>query len=167
MDLSIRTIEKTDIENIRIWRNEQTDILRQVNFISQIEQEEYFTKIHNDNKQILFAIDDKNNFVGYCGLVNLDFIYSTAEISFVAKTNLDKLYYKNLFNFTLKYLGDYAFNTLNLNKIWTETYSFRKYHISILEDFGMVKEGILREHVYIKGKRHNSIIHSKLKKEHV
>ena len=166
MDLKIRTIENNDIELIRKWRNEQINILRQIKPISQIEQQEYFSNIHNDNRQILFAIEDAK-LIGYCGLVNLNYIYSTAEISFIAETEMDKIRYKDLFMYTLNYLADYAFNTLNLNKVWTETYEFRTHHVSILEQFGMVKEGVLREHAFINGRKYDSIIHSKLKEEYV
>jgi RimJ/RimL family protein N-acetyltransferase len=66
----------------------------------------------------------------------------------------------------LNELRKHAFNTLNFNKIWTETYEFRTNHINILESFGMKKDGILREHIYKKGKRYNSIVHSMLRREY-
>ena len=167
MGYNLRTIENEDLELIRKWRNEQIDILRQVKPISYNEQKDYFSNIHKDSIQILFALTIDDLFVGYCGLVNIDYIYSTAEVSFIAKTNMQDSNYRKLFTFTLDNLAKYAFNTLNLNKIWTETYEFRKKHIHILESFGFIQEGILREHVYIKGKKHNSIIHSILKDEHL
>ena len=67
----------------------------------------------------------------------------------------------------MNFISKYAYNHLKLHKIWTETYGFRTNHISILEQFGMIKEGVLREHVFKDGERHNSIIHSKLKNEHL
>ncbi len=170
MDYNLRTIENKDLELIRQWRNEQTNILRQVKPISSNEQKEYFSNIHKDTGQILFALVSNNILVGYCGLVNINYIYSTAEVSFITETGLeneDTLKYKDLFTFTLDSLCKYAFNTLNLNKIWTETYGFRKKHINILESFGFIQEGILREHVYVKGERHNSIMHSILKNEYL
>ncbi len=174
MDLTtkynLRTIENEDLELIRKWRNEQTDILRQVKPISYNEQKDYFSNIHKDPKQILFALTANDVFVGYCGLVNINYIYSTAEVSFIAKTGWESertLKYKDLFTFTLDSLSEYAFNTLNLNRIWVETYEFRKKHINILENFGFIQEGVLREHVYIKGKKHNCIIHSVLKNEYL
>ena len=39
--------------------------------------------------------------------------------------------------------------------------------LNILENFGFIQEGVLREHVYIKGKKHNCIIHSVLKNEYL
>ena len=168
MKYKLRTIENNDLEAIRKMRNTQTKILRQVKPISYNEQQEYFSKIHKDNSQILFAIEDEvKEMIGYCGLVNINYIYSTAEISFITIKSECNVEYSKIFLFILNSLSDFAFNSLGLNKIWTETYGFRTNHISILEQFGMIKEGVLREHVFKDGERHNSIIHSKLKNEHL
>ena len=168
MKYKLRTIENNDLEAIRKMRNTQTKILRQVKPISYNEQQEYFSKIHKDNSQILFAIEDEvEEMIGYCGLVNINYIYSTAEISFITIKSECNVEYSKIFLFILNSLSDFAFNSLGLNKIWTETYGFRTNHISILEQFGMIKEGVLREHVFKDGERHNSIIHSKLKNEHL
>ena len=168
MKYKLRTIENNDLEAIRKMRNAQTKILRQVKPISYNEQQEYFSKIHKDNSQILFAIEDEvEEMIGYCGLVNINYVYSTAEISFITIKSECNVEYSKIFLFILNSLSDFAFNSLGLNKIWTETYGFRTNHISILEQFGMVKEGVLREHVFKDGERHNSIIHSKLKNEHL
>ena len=162
MKYKLGTIEKNNIESIRTLRNNQMDILRQFKLINSVEQEEYFNKVHKDNTQILFSILDNDSFIGYCGLTNINYIYGTAEISFIVDTDD----YENVFLFVLNELSKHAFNVLNLNKIWTETYEFRKNHINIIESFGMKQEGILREHVYKKGKRYNSIVHSLLKREY-
>ena len=162
MKYKLGTIEKKNIEFIRTLRNNQMDILRQFKLINSVEQEEYFNKVHKDNTQILFSILDDDSFIGYCGLTNINYIYGTAEISFIVDTDD----YENVFLFVLNELSEHAFNVLNLNKIWTETYEFRKNHINIIESFGMKQEGILREHVYKKGKRYNSIVHSLLKREY-
>ena len=162
MKYKLGTIEKNNLEFIRELRNNKMDILRQFKLINSVEQEEYFSKIHKDNTQILFSILDNDTFFGYCGLTNINYIYGTAEISFIVDTND----YKNVFLFVLSELSKHAFDILNLNKIWTETYEFRKNHINIIESFGMKQECILREHVYKKGKRYNSIIHSLLRGEY-
>ena len=142
------------------------EILRQYKLITTQEQIEYFDGIHRDNKQMLFSVDRSDSFVAYCGLVNINYVYSTAEISFVASPTVVGQDYEKLFLFVLGNLFDIGFNQLNLNKLWTETYEFREFHINILEKFGFVKEGVLRDHIFKMGKRHNSIIHSKLRGEH-
>ena len=51
--------------------------------------------------------------------------------------------------FCIDYLKDVGFRTLNLYKLYTETYAFRYTHIRYLEECGMVQEGVLKEHVFI------------------
>lgn len=162
MRYKLGTIEQGDIEYIRELRNSQIDILRQFRPINSIEQEEYFSRLHKDNKQILFSILDNDNLVGYCGLTNINYVYGTTEIAFIVNGEE----HEKVFLFALGELSKYAFHVLNLNKVWTETYEFRKSHIKVIKDFGMKQEGVLREHAYKKGKRFNSVIHSLLRREY-
>ena len=52
------------------------------------------------------------------------------------------------------------FSILDFHKLFTETYSHRSFHISILEKAGFELEGMLRDHVIIEKKYFNSLIHS-------
>mgnify|MGYP003656489753 CR=1 FL=1 len=163
------TIEEHHVEFIRRMRNEQMSILRQFKPIDYNEQKEYFSNIHKDNRQILFSILDVNSeerCIGYCGLTNINYVCGTAEVSFITEETNDLESYKSILFFVLGELAKYAFDSLNLNKLWTETYDFRDNHISVLESFGMSREGALREHVYHAGKYHASIIHSILEREY-
>lgn len=162
MKYRLCTIEKEHIQAIRRLRNQQIEVLRQFKPISSTEQEEYFSALHKDNKQILFSILENGAFIGYCGLTNINYVYGTAEISFISCVEK----HEEIFVFALRQLCDQAFNVLNLNKVFTETYDFRKQHIKIIEDFGMIKDGVLREHVFKKGKRYDSVIHSLLRGEY-
>ena len=45
-----------------------------------------------------------------------------------------------------------VFNDIKFNRMFTETFSFRKFHILILEENGYVREGILRDHIMESGK---------------
>ena len=160
-------IKPEHIDEIRRWRNSQIDVLRQVKLIGPTEQEEWYGSLHKDNKQILFmVVNDSKLPVAYCGLTNINYIYRHSEISFIADPHIAgrKETYEKLFEFVLGELKDYAFNVLNLNRIWTETYAFRSEHIQILENFGLEHEGIMRSHVYIKGSYHDSLIHGLLRK---
>ena len=78
----------------------------------------------------------KNEFIGYGGLVNIDYSNRKAEISFLVdkdRTLNCKVYEKD-FSYFLNFIIDFAYKNLNLNKLWTETYTFRNFHISILEN---------------------------------
>ena len=166
------SLEKSHLEKLKEWRNAQMNVLRQWKPLTIYNQEKWFQEISEDINQTIFSIVifDKNGnekFIGYCGLVNIDHINKRAELSFLIKperTSKREVYQED-FTAALRVLCEYGFNQLNFNKIFTETFSFRKYQIEILEKFGFRKDGILREHQYVNGKYWDSIIHSMLRSE--
>jgi RimJ/RimL family protein N-acetyltransferase len=113
-------------------------------------------------------MSNSNEFIGYCGLVHMSQENSRAEISFLLNPKIKEgsVEYKSIFLEVLRMLCDHSFKKIYINKVYTETYEFRKEHISILEEFGFTKEGLLREHILVNKKYHNSIIHSILRKEY-
>ena len=88
-DFSIRPIQDFDIESIRLWRNEQLDVLRQKKIISKKDQIDYFTKHiwplfkQESPSQILFSFFEGTKFIGYGGLVHLSWEDKRAEMSFL------------------------------------------------------------------------------------
>lgn len=163
---SIRNITKDDIYLIKNMRNEQIDVLRQTQPLTNEDQLNWYNNIilpsyKNKTKTLNFILEYNKKFIGYCGLVNIDYVNKKAEISFLVKTerkNNDKIYEQD-FNFFLNYIKKYSFNNLNLNKLWTETYEFRDFHIYILEKNNFKKEGILKNQIINNGKYINSILH--------
>ena len=57
----------------------------------------------------------------------------------------------------------FAFKRLRLNRLYTETFQYRKNQIKILENFGFKKEGILRKHNIKNNKPVNVIVHAIIK----
>jgi len=166
------SLERRHLEKLKEWRNVQMDILRQGKPLTDYNQEKWFQEVSEAVNQVVFSIvifdkDDNEKFIGYCGLVSIDHINKRAEISFLVDPGRasKKEIYQEDFTAALRVLCKYGFNRLNLNKIFTETFEFRKYHIKILEKFGFRKDGVLREHQYVNGKYCDSIIHSILKSE--
>lgn len=163
---SIRNIVKEDIFLIKTMRNEQMDVLRQTTQLTDKNQIEWFNEIilpsyKNKTKTLNFAIEYDKEFIGYGGLVNIDYLNKRAEISFLVKTERknNKELYKKDFNYFLNYIKEYSTNTLNLNKLWTETYEFRDFTIKILEQNNFKREGILREQIIHNEKYINSVLH--------
>ena len=69
-----------------------------------------------------------------------------------------------IFSEFLTLLKKIAFKELKLNKIYTETYSSRKFHISILKKNDFKLEGKLKKHVYIINKFQDSLLHAIIKR---
>ncbi len=165
-------LEEDHLAKIKKWRNSQIRVLRQFEPLTDQDQEKWFEKISEDSKQVLFGItilDDKekNPLIGYCGVTNIDFRNRRGEISFMIDPEraTDEKLYREDFLAVLHMLSKYGFEELNLNKLFTETFSFRKKHAKILEEFGFKLDGILRNHHFTNGNFYDSVIHSLLLSE--
>ena len=164
-------LSKKDIELIRIWRNNQRNVLRQNQRISRQNQMKYFNEVilketkKSKPKLILFSIKKQNKTIGYCGLVNISWTNKSAEISFLLDHKLknNKKNYKFIMLRTLKKLFQIGFSKLKLNKIFTETFLFRKDHIKILIIAGMKKEGVLKKQYKKSNKFITSVLHAKFR----
>jgi len=167
----LHPLEKKHLSKLKEWRNAQTKVLRQYKLLTDFQQKKWYNHLKKNKSQALFALmvgtAGKLNLIGYCGITNIDFRNRKGEISFLvnpARAKKDKVYKKD-FLLALEMLCKYGFEELNLNRIFTETYDFRKKHIKVLEQFGFSKEGELRKNHFTDGKYYNSLIHSILLSE--
>ena len=170
-NFSLENLNKFDIEKIRIWRNSQRKVLRQNKLISKQKQNNYFNNyiIKQTKKKlpevILFAFKEDKTLIGYGGLVYISWENKRAELSYLLKTNLtinQKVYKSYSINY-FKLAKKFAFSRLKLNRLFTETFIYRKKHIKNLELSGFKKEGILRKHNIKNNKTVNVVVHSIVK----
>jgi len=164
------TMREIYLERIMTWRNTQMRFLRQYKLLTLYNQKEWFETISSDPTQSIFAIiyndTDEYELIGYCGIINIVHKNKTGEISFLVDSKrITSDEYKKDFLAVLNMLCEHGFNDLNLNKLYTETFSFRKTHLFVLNNFGFSHDGTLREHIYENGNYHDSFIHSLLKIE--
>jgi RimJ/RimL family protein N-acetyltransferase len=164
-DIAIRPLRFDDRESIRSWRNDQMDVLRQCEPLTESEQEDYFNKevrlsmLSESPDQILLGMEEGNHLVAYGGLVNISWINRRAELSFLAATQLQSDKYENYFSVFVNFVFDQAHNELGIHRIFTETYAFRRDHISLIERFGFKLEGRLVDHNYGLDGFFDSIVH--------
>jgi hypothetical protein len=171
-EFSMRPIQASDIESIRLWRNSQMEILRQKKELTSEDQVRYFNNVVwpsmqlPEPDQILFGFTKNGKLIGYGGLVHISWIDFRAEVSFLLDNELvgDSSLYREYFLIYLDLIRMIAFEGLDFNRLYTETYDIRDAHISILLESGFKLEGRMKEHVFIKGKFVDSLIHGYLKK---
>lgn len=162
--LFIRPIHCDDRETIRIWRNNQRIVLRQKHLLTQREQDDYFDEIVKSSiaakypNQILVSVEEQNNLVAYGGLVHISWEDQRAELSFLTDGLLEDDCYERYFGIFISYIVSVA-KYLGMHKIFTETYSFRHHHLSILEKNGFRKEGHLKDHIQVTNQFYDSILH--------
>ena len=170
----LESVRAEDIELIRQFRNQQKKVLRQKNEISEAEQKAYFAKnifpdFENQRpSQILLSFFSADQFIGYGGLVHLDWESGRGEISFLLETSRaqNPAQYERDFSQFLRLITRVGFQALGLNKIFTETYDVRPTHIQILEKHGLRLEGRLRQHISVEGQLVDSLFHGLLKDEY-
>lgn len=109
------------------WREKQRDVLRTPYFLTQEMQSKFFDDVvcNRNSPHRFYAIirqdeiipkEQIDSFVGMGGLINIEWENSTAELSLI--TPIEE--YRKIEMFDL--LFDDAFNRLNLNSVYVETY---------------------------------------------
>jgi len=172
---SVSSIRIEDIEPIRRWRNEQISALRQSEVLSKEEQVIYFQKLikndfpmdHPPQVLVRFCLNDE--LIGYGGIVHLDWRNLRGEISFLLETSRTKNHnhYTTELSIFFELIKEIAFCKLGLNKLSTEAYAHRVYHVLAIEKAGFRREGIFREHTIIDGKWVDAVVASCLSSEYV
>ena len=116
-----------------------------------------------DNRNIYFAIEElKNkNCIGITHLKNINWIHRYCYFGIIVgeKSEQGKGYGRE----TLSLIIEYAFHSLNLQKILLEVITKNKKAIKLYEDFGFKVEGQLKNQFFIKGQYHDTFIMSLLK----
>jgi len=169
MKFEIKKITLKDAEKIRIWRNDQINVLRQDKIINKTEQREYYQQnvfpqyINKKPNLHLLGIHKHNKLIAYGGLVYINFLKSEAEVSFLVDSNIsnDSDDYEEIFSFFLNIISKIAFEKFQLKLIYTETNDFRIKHITILENNSFIKKGIVKKGVVENGITFNTILHTR------
>ncbi|GAA0377996.1 GNAT family N-acetyltransferase [Paenibacillus motobuensis] len=169
----VTSIREEDMLVIKQWRNEQMDVLRQNHLLTDEDQLRYFSNVilpsfsNPTTRIILFSFFWNEELIGYGGLTNIDWMNKRAEISYLVKTDRSKEanieQYKEDFSTFLRLMRRVAFNDLELNRLYTETFDIRPLHIKILENNGFLYEGRMKEHVLIDGRFIDSLLHGCIK----
>lgn len=161
----IRDEDKYDILNIR---NSQLYHLRQKKPSTKENQDYYFdTTISglfelDKPNQILFSFFEGENFIGYGGLVHINWIDKNAEISFVMKTELEESNFSNYWSKFLFLIEKLAFKELTFHKIFTFAFDLRPYLYEVLKKCKFKEEARLTEHCFFDDKYIDVVIHSKI-----
>ena len=171
---ALMSIREQDMENIRQWRNAQLDILRQREPISLQQQQRYWSEVvapsfdEQQPSMILVSFMHEDTCIGYGGLVHIDWPVKRAEVSFLLDPahTADEEMYKREFGIFLELLKELAFKDLGFNRLFTETFDIRPFHVAVLEKHGFVQKDRLRKQVNIQGRMVDSLLHECFKKDY-
>jgi hypothetical protein len=163
--VGLTAIEKFDIEQFRIWRNNNQirKFFREYRELNSEMQKTWFQKmVINDHRTIMLSIQrlSDDELIGCCGLVYINWIHRHADLSlYIGYENayIDKHGYAEE---SCILLLDYGFKELGLNRIYTEIYDFDLKKDSLYKKLNFHLDGTLRKNYFYEGKWWDSKIYS-------
>ena len=164
-DVSIRKFQKDDISNKVKWINDSVnnEFLHYDLPLTIEGTTKWFENVLNNGNRYDMVIEYKGIPVGVIGIINIDkkkgeYYITLGEHQYKRKGISQK---------ATELILDYAFNELNLEKVWLcvdeDNIPARK----LYEKIGFVQEGLLRRDIYFKGKMINRCMYGILKEEWV
>jgi len=154
----LRPFEEDDIKNTVKWLNsiELGALIDRVIPSTMHEREEWFHAISRDKTAVTFAIALAKNdhHIGNCGLMNIDNRSRRAQFWIYLA---DGYTGHGFGNEAMKLILDYAFQSLNLNRIYLYVVSTNIHALQFYQKIGFKIEGTFREHVYLKGRYEDAI----------
>lgn len=156
MNITFRAIEKEDLLQLKVWRNEITDVCREYRLISTYHQErwyqEYCEQLYQPHpKHIMFAITSSDNILlGVCGVCYIDWLNRKAEVSIYIGNTSERG--KGYGLQTLQELHRVAFDEYSLHTLYAEIHDWNKPSISLFEKAGYKLVGKIRESRIKEGK---------------
>lgn len=165
LDYKIVPIRYEDRLDIMKWRNEQMYHLRQVKPLTEIAQENYFRRtvfgLFDQEKpnQILFSYLKNDKCIGYGGLVHINWIKRSAEVSFIMETSLERNEFDLHWSTYLYLLKKTAFEELKLKSLHTYAYDLRPYLYPTLKKNNFKLKEHLKNEIEIDGKKTDVFIH--------
>ena len=172
---NISSIRMDDALPIMRWRNEQISALRQQTPLTEKEQLNYFRNVvapsfkQKQPELVLVRYTYRDSLIGYGGLVHIDWEARSGEVSFLLESERteDQRNYGMECSIFMQLIKKCAFEALDLNKIQTESYANRPWHVQAIEASGFRRESILPKHVRADGKWVDAVIATCLKKEYL
>jgi len=165
----LRALEKSDLDHLMLWVNNRAITRNLLSFplpISRMAEEKWLESatIHTDETK-LFAIETlEGEYLGNCGLHNIDSINRHCELGIVIgkEQYLGQGYGQD----TIRILLRMAFKVLNLHKVYLKVFSENERGIKCYERCGFKIVGRQREHRFVDGAWNDEITMEVLRAEY-
>ena len=165
INVFLRRMEASDLERTYHWINNPELFVTMGVFgpRSKDAQREWFENISQSQSNIVFAvcrIEDEEH-IGNASLFDIDLRNRNAGLTIMLPDNAVRG--KGFGKETVRLLCGYAFDYLNLHKVYCKTDN--PIAAKLYERIGFVQEGLFREHAYHYGKYVDKACYGILKKE--
>jgi RimJ/RimL family protein N-acetyltransferase len=166
--VNLRALERDDLERCWTWMNdaEVTHFLAAIHApLSRAEEEKWLEQAmtQRDDK-CTFAITTKDGtHIGNCEIQRIDRVARHAELGIMIG---DKNYWGQGYGAdAMKVLLRYAFEVLNLNRVYLRVHEYNSRAIRCYEKCGFRHEGRMRQQVYRHGRYWDTLIMGVLREE--
>lgn len=163
----LRPLDRADAPALVPWFNDP-EVLRTVSRhrpMSLQEEESWLEGVHGNEHGLILGIVTRaaDQLIGVTGLHQMDFKNRTTAfgITIGEKEQWGKGYGTEATGLVIRY----AFDTLNLNRVWLYVYEFNERGIRAYEKVGFRREGVLRQDCYREGKYWNTLVMGILREE--
>lgn len=165
----IRPVRSEDIKRSLVWRNNLDTKARAMSYrlpVTELMEQRWIEEaMSGDKNRIVFAIDEaeNNTHVGFADISEIDYFNRNAHYSILIGDNSFRG--KGIASAAVKQVLSYAFNELNLVRIYTEIAADNEPSLNFHLKLGFKKEGIQRKHLYQNGVYLDKIAVGMLKEE--
>lgn len=166
-DIKLRPLELEDSDILRKWRffEDNYDYFYEYTPNSSYSNKSWVQNCLNKTNEINFIIteNDSNIDIGMISLLDIDLRNKKCEMGRVLIAN-DSSRGKGLGTQAIKLILEYAFNHLNLNKVYCEVFVDNLRALNSYKKIGFVQDGLFKNHIYKNGE-YKDIAHLSIEKE--
>jgi RimJ/RimL family protein N-acetyltransferase len=158
----LRPLAASDVEQSVVWRNDPAVRDAQLGWpfpVTLPMEEKWYAEALSGQRQdrVTFAVETQDGkLAGFVHLTHIDWISRTAN--FGITIGVKELQGRGIGKDATALVVAYAFDTLNLERIWLEVPAFNERAIRLYERIGFCHEGKLRAHAFADGRRHDVLI---------
>ena len=163
----LRPLSLADAPVLTAWLNdpEVTRHLRVHRPLMLLAEEAFLRKLSENEQDMVLGIvvRETDQFIGITGFRRLD--SRSRHIEFGITVGEKTAWGKGHGSEATRLMLRYAFETLNLHRVWLHVYEFNERAIRVYERLGFVHEGILREDCYRDGRYWNTVTMAMLRSD--
>lgn len=166
--IALAPVTHDDLAAMFGWINDRDHVLSNAPYkpISESQHEEWFAAVRQRTDLVLFAIRllETSKLIGSCQLHNISEIHRNAELQIRLGDASERG--KGLGTEAVKLLLSFAFNDLNLHRVYLHVFKTNTAAIRSYEKAGFVREGVLRQAAHINGDYVDVLVMGVLREEH-
>jgi RimJ/RimL family protein N-acetyltransferase len=136
--------------------------------VSKSDERNWISSVNSSQSEVVYGIfvneNEKEILIGTCGIHKIDWISRKAEAGIAIFHK--KYWEQRIGTSVVRDMLDFAFNTLNLERIYTSALSFNVRSIAMQKRIGFKEEGIRRNSFYKNGEMHDEIMLGLLREEY-